>query len=142
MAKAKLGDSVRVHYTGKLEDGTVFDSNRESDPFEFTLGAGMVIPGFDRALVGMEEGSDRKVSIEPADAYGDYYDDHVIEVTREQIPADITPEIGLGLTLHANDGRSIDVVVSKVDGDTVTLDGNHPLAGRTLTFDITLVEIV
>jgi peptidylprolyl isomerase len=142
MALAKAGDTVRIHYKGTLEDGTVFDSSRGRDPFEFVLGAGMVIPGFDNAITGMEEGSTQTVAIEPEDAYGPYQDDHVIEVNKDQIPADITPEIGMGLQLHSNDGRKFNVVISEIADDTVKLDGNHPLAGKTLTFEIELLAIV
>jgi peptidylprolyl isomerase len=142
MALAKAGDTVRIHYKGTLDDGTVFDTSRGRDPFEFVLGAGMVIPGFDNAVAGMEEGSTQTVAIAPEDAYGPYHDDHVIEVNKDQIPEDITPEIGMGLQLHSNDGRKFDVVISKVADDTVTLDGNHPLAGKTLTFEIELLAIV
>lgn len=142
MAQAKAGDTVRIHYQGSLDDGTVFDTSRGRDPFEFVLGAGMVIPGFDDAVTGMKVGATETVAIPPDQAYGDYHDDHVIEVTRDQIPADITPEIGMGLQLHSNDGRRFDVVVSKIDGEAVTLDGNHPLAGKTLTFEIELLAIV
>jgi peptidylprolyl isomerase len=139
---AKSGDSVRVHYKGSLEDGTVFDSSYDTDPFEFTLGAGMVIPGFDQAVIGMDAGAVKTVSIPPDEAYGEYLDDHTIEVDRAQVPDSITPEVGLGLELHSNDGQTIDVVISRIDGDNITLDANHPLAGKTLTFEISLLEIV
>jgi len=142
MAQAKAGDTVRIHYKGSLDDGTVFDTSRGRDPFEFVLGAGMVIPGFDDAVTGMTVGDTQTVAIAPDQAYGPYHDDHVIEVTKDQIPEDITPEIGMGLQLHSNDGRQFDVVVAKIGDDTVTLDGNHPLAGKTLTFEIELVAIV
>jgi len=139
---AKAGDSVRIHYKGSLDDGTVFDSSYDGDPFEFTLGGGMVIPGFDQAVIGMEEGTVKTVSIPPAEAYGEYLDDHVIEVDKAQVPDTIKPELGMGLELHSNDGQTIDVVVTRIDGDTLTLDANHPLAGKTLTFEINLLEIV
>jgi FKBP-type peptidyl-prolyl cis-trans isomerase 2 len=139
---AKSGDSVRVHYKGSLDDGTVFDSSYDSDPFEFTLGGGMVIPGFDQAVIGMEAGSVKTVSIPPEEAYGEYLDDHVIEVDKGQVPDTITPEIGMGLELHSTDGQTIDVVITRIDGDNITLDANHPLAGKTLTFEINLLEIV
>lgn len=142
MAQAKAGDSVRVHYKGSLEDGTVFDSSHGTDPFNFTLGAGMVIPGFDDAVIGMEEGTVNTVTIPPEQAYGDYHADRVMEIDMGQVPENITPEIGMGLQLHSNDGRTIDVVITKVGDESITLDGNHPLAGKALTFEITLVEIV
>jgi peptidylprolyl isomerase len=142
MAQAKAGDSVKVHYKGTLEDGTVFDSSQGTDPLNFTVGAGMVIPGFDNAVVGMEVGADTTVTIPPKEAYGEYHPDHVMEVERSQVPENITPEVGMGLQLHSNDGRTVNVVISKVGDESITLDGNHPLAGKTLTFEITLVEIV
>jgi FKBP-type peptidyl-prolyl cis-trans isomerase 2 len=142
VAQAKAGDSVKIHYKGSLEDGTVFDSSHDGEPFNFTVGGGMVIPGFDKAVIGMEEGAVKTVSVDPDDGYGEYIDENVLEVSKDQIPEDITPEIGMGLQLHSNDGRTINVTVSKIDDDKVMLDGNHPLAGKTLTFEITLVEIV
>jgi peptidylprolyl isomerase len=142
MAQAKSGDSVRVHYKGSLDDGTVFDSSHGSDPFEFTLGAGMVIPGFDQAVIGMDEGAVKTVSVPPGEAYGEYHDDHVLEVEKAQVPDNITPEVGMGLELHSNDGRTIKVRVTRIGDDKLTLDANHPLAGKTLTFEISLLEIV
>jgi FKBP-type peptidyl-prolyl cis-trans isomerase 2 len=142
LAQAKMGDSIRIHYEGSLEDGTVFDTSHGSDPFEFTIGGGMVIPGFDNGVIGMKEGEVKTVSIAPEDGYGKYEAENVLTVEKSQMPDDITPEIGVGLQLHSNDGRTLDVTISSIDGDKVQLDGNHPLAGKVLTFEISLLEIV
>ena len=141
MATAKTGYTVYVHYTGSLSDGTVFDSSRERDPLSFTVGAGQVIPGFNNAVEGMNVGDTAKVEIPAAEAYGDYRDDFVINVKPSDIPAEITPEIGLELQLHQQDGGAVPVKVTGVTEEQITLDANHPLAGKDLTFEIELVEI-
>ncbi len=141
MATAKSGDTVHVHYTGSLSDGTVFDSSRERDPLSFTVGAGQVIPGFNNAVEGMNVGDTAKVEIPAAEAYGDYRDDFVINVKPSDIPADITPEVGMELQLHQQDGGAVPVKVTAVTEESVTMDANHPLAGKDLTFEIELVEI-
>lgn len=141
MAQAKNGDTVKVHYTGKLDDGTVFDSSLERDPLEFILGSGMVIPGFENAVEGMSVGESKEVTIPSAEAYGDYRDDMRIEVQRDQIPENIKPELGQLLQLRTEDGGATVVTVTSITDDTVTLDANHPLAGRDLIFDLKLVEI-
>jgi peptidylprolyl isomerase len=141
MSHAKQGDTVKVHYTGKLSDGTTFDSSASQDPLEFTLGAGEVIPGFESAVVGMAPG-DRKVATVPADdAYGQYDEEMVMEVDRGQFPANIEPQVGQRLQVRHADGEPYGVVVTEVGAETVTLDGNHPLAGQDLTFEIHLVAI-
>ncbi len=141
MAQAKNGDTVKVHYTGKLNDGTVFDSSANRAPLEFTLGQGKVIPGFEHAVVGMEPGESRTAEIPAAQAYGPYQDEMVIQVTRDQFPEDIQPEVGQQLQVQQADGQRFVVNITDVTGDQITLDGNHPLAGQDLTFDIELVEI-
>ncbi|KLK88090.1 peptidylprolyl isomerase [Methanoculleus sediminis] len=142
MAQAKEGDTVKVHYTGKLEDGTVFDTSEERAPLEFTIGSGQIIPGFERAVVGMEPGEAKTATIPPEEAYGHRRDEMTITVDREQFPEEINPEPGQQLQVQQPDGRAAIVVVSDVSESTVTLDANHPLAGQPLTFDITLVDIV
>lgn len=129
-----------MHYTGRLEDGTVFDTSEGRDPLTFTLGEGQVIPGFEEAVSGMEPGESKTYPIEAENAYGDRRDDLVIEVQREQL-AGVTPEQGQQLQMRLQDGRSIPVVVREVEENTVTIDANHPLAGQKLIFDIELVEI-
>jgi len=141
MAQAQSGDTVQIHYTGKLEDGTVFDSSQERDPLEFTLGSGQVIPGFDAGVLGMEIGENKQVSIEPEDAYGPTNPEMVLRITKDQFPEHITPEEGLQLQLSQPDGGAVNVLITSIEGDEVTLDGNHPLAGKKLIFDLQLVAI-
>jgi peptidylprolyl isomerase len=149
MAQAKEGDKVKVHYTGRLEGGEVFDSSEcaeqecgcDAGPLEFTVGEGEVIPGFDKAVVGMNEGESKTLTIPVEDAYGMRNEEMVVEVERSHVPADMTPEVGMRLEVTQEDGREFPVVITEVTETHVTLDANHPLAGRDLTFDITLVEI-
>lgn len=140
MAKAQIGDTVRIHYTGRLDDGTVFDTSENRDAFRFTLGRGEVIPGFEKAVTGMEVGEKRTATIPPAEAYGERRDDLIIEVPRDRLPSDLQPEIGQRLTFHAGN-RAVPVVVTELSETTITIDANHPLAGKALTFDIELVQI-
>ncbi len=150
MAQAKAGDKVRVDYTGRLEDGSVFDSSEcadsecgcESGPLEFTIGEGNVIPGFERAVIGMAVGEEKTVNIAVADAYGERMEQMVAQVPRGDLPADLTPEVGMQLEVTQEDGHHFPVLITEVTDSTVTLDANHPLAGRALTFDLRLVEIL
>ena len=142
MTQATIGDKVKVHYTGKLEDGTVFDSSVDHEPLEFTLGEGQVIPGFEKAVVGMNPG-ETKISTVPAeDAYGPYANERVLAVDRNQFPQHIDPQVGLKLQVNQGDKAPMTVTVAEVSDEKVILDANHPLAGRDLTFDIRLMEIV
>ncbi len=141
MAQAKKGDKVKIHYTGTLADGTTFDSSQGRDPLEFTLGSGQVIEGFDEAVTGMEVGEKKTVTIPVDKAYGERVDEMVIPVPRDQVPADINPEIGQKLQMAGPDGEMLVVEVVDVTDDQVTLDANPPLAGKELTFDIELVEV-
>jgi FKBP-type peptidyl-prolyl cis-trans isomerase 2 len=138
---AKMGDTITVHYTGKLDDGTVFDSSVGNDPLQFTLGEGKVIPGFEDAALGMNLGDSKTVIIPAEQAYGDRNPDLVMIFDREQIPPEVPVEIGQQLQLHQDNGRAIPVVVTDLSDSAVTLDANHPLAGEDLTFDIQLVNI-
>lgn len=142
MAKVNQGDTVKVHYTGKLEDDTVFDSSIEREPIKFTLGQKQLIPGFEKAVIGMEPGQKKSVNIPMNEAYGPHRDDMLIEVKKEEFPEHITPEVGLQLQLSQPNGKSIDVIITDMEDSKVTLDANHPLAGKNLIFDIELVEIV
>jgi peptidylprolyl isomerase len=142
MTQAKEGDTVKVHYTGKLEDGTVFDTSTERDPLEFTIGEGEVISGFEQAVVGMAPGEKKTATIPPEEAYGPHRDDMTLTVDRDQFPEDIEPQPGQQLRVQQSDGRAAIVTISEVSESTVTLDANHPLAGRSLMFDIQLVDIV
>ena len=141
MTQAKTGDTVKVHYTGKLEDGTPFDSSLDKDPLEFTLGEGRIIPGFEQAVLGMNPGDSKTVDIPANSAYGPYRDDWVMVVEREQIPAEINPQVGQQLQVRQGEQEYV-VQITDVSGSEVTLDRNHPLAGEDLTFDIELMEIV
>jgi peptidylprolyl isomerase len=142
MVQAKEGDTVKVHYTGKLEDGTVFDTSEERTPLEFTIGSGQIIRGFEQAVVGMEPGEAKTATIPPEDAYGPHREDMTLTVDRGQFPEEIKPEPGQQLQVQQPDGRAAIVTVSDVSESTVTLDANHPLAGQPLTFEIRLVDIV
>lgn len=142
MPSAQSGDTVRIHYTGRLADGTVFDSSEGGEPLSFTLGSGQVIPGFDQGVTGMDEGESKTIEIPAAEAYGPYRDDLALSVGRDQFPPNITPEVGQPLSLGLDDGGTLDVVVTEVGEQSVTLDANHPLAGKDLIFDLDLVEIV
>ncbi len=143
MAEAKIGDTVAVHYTGKLTDGTVFDSSIERSPIEFALGAGNVIPGFEEAVIGMNPGDSKTQIIPAAQAYGDHREDMVMVVDRQQIPPDLPISVGQKLQLQGPAGQPpLPVLVTQVSEQQVTLDANHPLAGQDLTFDIQLVNIV
>ncbi len=141
MSAAKKGDTVAVHYTGTLGDGTVFDSSRERAPLEFTLGSGQVIPGFDAAVEGLKQGESVKTTIDCENAYGKHNEELVVSTPREQIPDSIELEVGRRLQARSEQGQVTRVVVTEVTEETVTLDANHPLAGQDLTFEIELVEI-
>ncbi len=142
MAQAKNGDKVKVHYKGTLDDGSVFDTSEGKDPLEFTLGAGMIIPGFEAAVVGLNAGDKKTVKIVSAEAYGPKMEENIISVEKAEIPPHIKPEKGLMLQLMTPDGVPMMVSVVDVTETKVTLDGNHPLAGKDLTFEIQLVAIV
>lgn len=142
MASAKEGDKVRVHYTGSLQDGTVFDSSKDRQPLEFTVGEGQVISGFDDAVKGMEEGESKKITISSDEAYGERREDLVVAYERDRLPDDLEPEVGMALQAKAPDGSVTEVMVVDMDEEKLMLDANHPLAGRELQFEIELVEIV
>ena len=142
MSKVKDGDTVKVHYTGKLEDGSVFDSSVSRDPLEVTLGEGKLIPGFEKAVVGLEVGDKTTANIASADAYGERRDDLEVTIEREQLPEDIEPEVGMQLQLNQPNGQPVPVQITKVEEENIIIDANHPLAGKDLTFDIELIEIV
>jgi peptidylprolyl isomerase len=141
MTAAKNGDSVQIHYTGTLEDGTTFDSSEGHDPLEFTLGSGQVIVGFEEAVTGMKAGEKKNVLIPADKAYGQRNEEMVITAPREQIPADITPEVGLQLQMAGPNNQPIVVRITEVTDEHVILDANPPLAGKDLNFDIELVAI-
>jgi peptidylprolyl isomerase len=142
MTRAKAGDTVRVHYTGKLEDGSVFDSSENREPLEFTIGAGQVIPGFEAAVTGMATGESKSATIPPEEGYGPRRKEMMAVVDREQLPDDLDVSVGQRLQVQQSDGRQLVVSVADIADETVTLDANHELAGKTLTFDLQLVEVV
>jgi peptidylprolyl isomerase len=142
MSKAKNGNTVKVHYTGKLDDGSVFDSSFEGDPIQFKIGEEKLLLDFEKAVVGMNVGESKTIQIEPNNAYGPYHDKLVMPVNRDQLPSDLEPKVGQHLETTMKDGQSIVFLVTEVNDASVTLDANHPLAGKDLTFDIQLMEIV
>ncbi len=142
MKEAKTGDKVQVHYTGKFDDGMIFDSSKGKKPLEFTIGEHQVIPGFEEAIIGMHEGDSKNIHIKSADAYGEHHKELVIDIEKARIPKDIDVKLGQQLQINSENGEIINVVVSAINDNTVTLDANHPLAGKDLNFDIELVKIV
>jgi len=141
MSKVKDGDTVKIHYTGKLENGKVFDNSREREPFDFVVGTGEVMPGIERGVIGMETGDTKSIEIPPEEAFGPRRDDLVVEVEKNKLPENITPTMGQRLQMKQQDGGLIDLIITDVSQETITLDANHPLAGQTLFFDLELVEI-
>ncbi|THD73001.1 peptidylprolyl isomerase [Thalassobius vesicularis] len=141
MTQVKPGDKVRLHYTGTLEDGSQFDSSAGRDPLEFTVGSGQIIPGLDREIPGMVVGDKKTVVIAPADAYGESHPDAIQAIPRSNVPAEIPLELGLQLQMQSPSGQIVPVTVVGITEEEVTLDANHPLAGKALTFAIELVSI-
>jgi FKBP-type peptidyl-prolyl cis-trans isomerase 2 len=142
MQKPQAGNTVRVHYTGTLEDGTQFDSSRGAEPLEFAMGQGQLIAGFENAVAGLSTGESCTVTLTPEQAYGESNPDMVQQVARELMPEGVELEPGMVLQGQAGDGRVDNFTVVSLTEETVTLDANHPLAGKTLTFEIELVAIV
>jgi len=141
VSQAKSGDTVKIHYTGTLDDGTEFDSSVGREPLEFAIGSGQVIPGFDGTVDGMAVGDNKTVTIPAGEAYGERHDQLVQEVPKTALPDDMKPEIGMQLQSQSPDGQVMNLLVTEVEKDSITVDGNHPLAGQSLTFAIELVEI-
>jgi peptidylprolyl isomerase len=139
--QAKKGDTVRVHYEGRLTDGQVFDSSEGGEPLEFEVGSGQVITGFDEGVQGMSVGDKKSVEIEADDAYGQRNEDLARAVPRDSINLETEPQPGTNLVLQLPDGNEIPVAITEVTADSITLDANHPLAGQKLIFDIELVSI-
>ena len=150
MAQAKEGDRVKVHYTGRLDDGSVFDSSEcvedgcecEQDPLEFTIGGGEVIPGFDAGVGGLAIGETKTIHIPVEDAYGERIEEMVAVVPRGDLPPEMKPEVGQQLEVTQEDGQLFQVLVVEVNDETITIDANHPLAGQALNFDLRLVAIL
>ncbi|MCO5285121.1 MAG: peptidylprolyl isomerase [Chitinophagaceae bacterium] len=141
MAKAKNGDKVKVHYTGRLTSGEQFDSSAGREPLAFTVGAGQMIKGFDSAIPGMEPGEKKTITIAPEEAYGPVVEEAIIEFPKRNIPDSLPIEVGMQLQLQSATGQPVPVVVKEIKEDVVILDANHHLAGKELVFDIELVEI-
>ena len=138
---AQTGDTVKVNYTGRLLDGTVFDTSEGRGPLEFKVGEGQLIGEFEQAVLGMNPGDSRTVQIEAANAYGPHQEQLVFVIPRDQIPEGVDPQVDQAYQLQSSDGRQIAVLVMETSAESVTFDGNHPLAGRDLEFDIELVEV-
>ncbi len=141
MSEAKDGDTVKVHFTGRLENGEVFTKSEDEKPLELTLGAGQLIEGFERGIVGMKVGDKKTITVTPEQGYGSRQEQLVVEVDRRDLPDHITPAIGKALRVRRHDGDDIHLIIMDIGEDTVTLDANHPLAGVTLFFELELVEI-
>ncbi|GGZ49948.1 MULTISPECIES: FKBP-type peptidyl-prolyl cis-trans isomerase [Mesonia] len=141
MSQVKENDTVKIHYTGKLQDGQVFDSSLERDPIEFTIGGGQIIPGLEKGLIDMKVNDKKTIEIPQAEAYGDVQKELFQEVPKEQLPQEITPEVGMGLVAKNPDGSERQLRVAEVKDDSIVIDANHPLAGKDLIFDVEVVEI-
>ncbi|NIP32092.1 MAG: peptidylprolyl isomerase [Candidatus Dadabacteria bacterium] len=141
MAKAKDGSTVKVHYIGKLEDGTVFDNSNGGDPLHFTIGKNQVIKGFEDGVIGLEVGEKTTINIDHENAYGPYHEEYLYKIEKSKLPESIKLEVGTPITARNDDGSALQMVIIEVDEDTVTLDANHPLAGKNLIFEIELVHI-
>ncbi|MEM9389451.1 MAG: peptidylprolyl isomerase [Bacteroidota bacterium] len=141
MSEVKKGDKVKVHYTGKLNNGEVFDSSLGKSPLEFEVGAGMMIAGFDAAVNGMKVGDKKVAEIPASEAYGDVNEKMIVDISRSQLPTDLVPEIGQQLAMQQPNGQSVPVTVTQVQEDSITIDANHSLAGKDLIFEIELIGI-
>jgi FKBP-type peptidyl-prolyl cis-trans isomerase 2 len=141
MAQAKLGDRVKVNFIGKLEDGSVFANTADSEPLEFKLGENRIIPGIENAIEGMNVGESKTVNVNPEQAYGQHRDELIEEIGRDMFPENVEPKVGQRFEIARQAGQPMVVRVVDVSEQTVTLDGNHPLAGRDLTFELELLEI-
>jgi peptidylprolyl isomerase len=141
MKQAAKGNNIKVHYTGKLDDGTVFDSSREREPLEFTLGNGQLIKGFEDAVDGMSAGEAKTFTIPSEETYGTRREDLVLKVGKDQFPQGIDPVVGNNIHLRQPDGGVLNVTITDVSDESVTLDANHPLAGKDLTFEVEVVEV-
>tara|TARA_R100001369_G_scaffold20091_3_gene36995 strand:+ start:76932 stop:77360 length:429 start_codon:yes stop_codon:yes gene_type:complete len=141
MSQVKKNDTVKVHYTGKLADGQIFDSSEGKDPIEFTLGEGQLIPGFENGLIDMKLNEKKTINISKEEAYGEPREELIQEVEKSQLPPEIAPEVGMGLVSKGPDGREMNLLVAEVKENTIVVDGNHPLAGKDLIFDLEVVEI-
>ena len=141
MTQVKENNTVKVNYTGKLADGQIFDSSEGKEPLEITLGQGQLIPGFEKGLIDMKLNEKKTITIAKDEAYGDVNTALIQEVNKEQLPQDMAPEVGMGLVSKSPDGEEINLLVVEVKDKTIVVDGNHPLAGKDLVFDLEVLEI-
>lgn len=141
MKKAKEGDVVKVHYTGKLNDGNVFDSSKDREPLQFQLGKGQMIPGFEKAVLGMAVGDNTTATLPPTEAYGEARQDLIFPINKTDIPAEMKVEVGMPLQAQTDNGQAVQVTVKEIKANEIILDANHFLAGKELIFDIELLEI-
>lgn len=141
MSQVKLNDTVRVHYTGKLENGQIFDSSLQREPLEFTMGQGQLIPGFEQGVLDMKVNEKKTIQIPHSEAYGEVKEELFHEVEKDKLPKELKLEVGMGLISKAPDGSERQLVLHEIKEDTIVVDANHPLAGKDLTFEVELVEI-
>jgi peptidylprolyl isomerase len=141
MKKAAKGDTIKANYTGRLTDGTVFDSSEGKAPLEFEIGTGKLIAGFENGVIGMQTGNTKEITIDPEDGYGKKIQELIAEVPRDRLPDDLSPEVGQKLQVNNPNGQSFPATVTQVNDDSITLDANHPLAGKTLVFEVEVVDI-
>jgi FKBP-type peptidyl-prolyl cis-trans isomerase SlpA len=141
MSQVKKDDKVKVHYTGKLSNGEVFDSSLEREPMEFQVGSGQLIPGFENGVIDMKVSEKKTIVIPSEEAYGEARKELIQEVPKDRLPEDIKPEVGMGLVSKTPEGQEIQLVVKEVKDDAIVVDGNHPLAGQELTFEVEVIEI-
>ena len=142
MNQVTVNSTVKVHYTGKLADGEVFDTSDGKEPIEFTLGQGQLIPGFEKGLIEMKLNEKKTINMTKDDAYGEVNETLIQEVKKTDLPQDMEPKVGMGLVSKSPDGQEINLMVVEVKEETIVIDGNHPLAGRDLIFDLEVVEII
>ena len=140
--QVKENDTVKVHYTGKLTDGQIFDSSLEREPLQFTLGQGMIIPGFENGVIGMAVGEKKTIDIPVAEAYGEVRNEMLFEVPKAELPQDIEPQVGMTLMSVSPEGQEFPLAIVEVKPETIVVDGNHPLAGKDLIFEVEVIEIV
>lgn len=141
MSQVKENDTVKVHYTGKLTNGEVFDSSVDREPLEITLGQGQLIPGFEKGMIDMEVNEKKTLNIPSAEAYGERREEMMQEVPKNQLPEEIKPEVGMGLVSQTPDGQQMRLTVAEVKDESIVVDANHPLAGQDLVFEVELLEI-
>ena len=141
MAEAKVGDTVKIHFTGKLQDETVIETSKDRDPLEFTIGDGNVIPGLEQGVIGMAAGDKKTIAISPEDAFGQPQEDLLVDINKSEFPKDVELKAGAYLNIESSDGKEFKAKVVEIKEEMVTLDANHPLAGATINYDVELIEI-